>query len=133
MVPALPAENWDYSAVLVLGWQHAEIQPTYALVTPQKMFWHQLPPWASFGEVDWTLVLLCFAKFAPQKPIAPAIANMSCVMSNGMTAQTAAATSNPKLVASLGFARSFNPEETEVIIEAMMKRSVNENRSWVVT
>jgi len=60
-----------------------------------------------------------------ENPIAPAIANINCEMSKGMMAQTTAATSKLKLVASFGFAKSFNPEETEFDSEAMTERCMN--------
>jgi hypothetical protein len=46
-------------------------------------------------------------------------------MSKGMIAHTTAATSKLKLVASFGFAKSFNPEETEFNMEAMTEKSMN--------
>jgi len=47
-------------------------------------------------------------------------------MSKGMMAQTTAATSKLRLVASFGFAKSFSPEETEFNIEAMPARCMNQ-------
>jgi len=47
-------------------------------------------------------------------------------MSKGMIAQTTAATSKPKLVASLGLVKSFNPEETEFNIDAMVERCMKQ-------
>jgi hypothetical protein len=75
------------------------------------------------GEVGVERALFCKI-CTTEKPIAPATANMSCEMSKGMMAHTTAATSKLKLVASFGFAKSFNPEETEFNMEAMTEKSM---------
>jgi hypothetical protein len=61
------------------------------------------------GKVDAGRALFCKTCMT-ENPIAPAQAKTSCEMSKGMIAQTTAATSKLKLVASFGFAKSFNPD-----------------------
>ena len=54
-----------------------------------------------------------------EKPMAPAIANANWETSSGTITHITAAINKPKLVASFGVAKSFNPEDTEFNVEAM--------------